>query len=149
MRRLKLTLVLIVSIIISSCGGGSTSGGVGTSTSGFYRGTIEYSGYNTCGLNVPGSGRFQITITSSGDVTFDPIGLSWMGGRYGRATFRSAINGAKIKSSYIGRDSGYSYDIDGRIRDEGRTISGTGSISGSYGSCEEKFVGVFAGVLVN
>jgi len=151
MRRLKLTLVLIVSIIISACGSGSTSSGVGTTTSGVYKGTIKYSGYNTCGLNVPKSGTFKITITSSGDVVFDPIGLTWGGNKWGRVKLRNAIKGSKMKGSWASVDKRYPYEykIDGRIEDGGKTISGTGSIKGSYGSCVEEFVGVFAGVLVN
>ena len=86
-----------------------------------------------------------MTITSSGEVTFDPIGLSWEGGSFGSVTFRNAIKGANIKDSFTS-ESGYSYKIDGRIRDGGQTISGTGYIEGSYGSCVEKFVGVFAGL---
>ena len=145
MKPLTLMLVVTISFIVSSCGGGSTSGGVGTSTSGFYKGTIEYSGFNSCGLNIPKSGRFEMTITSSGNVTFDPIGLTWGGGRFGGAPFAKAIKGSKIKSSgsEIGNPD-YFYKIDGRIEDRGRTISGTGSIGGIYGSCVEKFVGVFA-----
>ena len=148
MKPLTLMLVVTISIIISSCERVSTSGGVGTSASGLYIGTIEYSDYNTCGLNIPKSGTFEMTITSSGDVIFDPIGLTW-GGNVGSVTLRNAIKRSNIKGSWTGvdiHDKDYSYKIDGRIEDGGQTISGTGYIEGSYEGCAEKFAGVFAGL---
>jgi len=144
---------LITSLLLG-CGGGSTSGGVGTSTSGLYRGTISYSGYNTCGRNIPGSGRVEILITSNGDFRFDPIGLTWKGGRIGRFTFVGAVTGSRIQTSFTcnqgncTNDDGYKYRLDGRIQDGGATVSGTGYIEGNYGSCYEKFQGAFAATRV-
>ena len=143
----------IVGLLLTGCSG-STSGGVGTDTSGLYRGTISYSGYNTCGVNIPGSGNIEIVITSNGDLVFDPIGLTWRGGYYGSFRFRGAVTGSKIQSSFTcnqgncSEDDGYKYRIDGRINDNGSTVSGTGYIEGSYGSCYEKFQGVFAATRV-
>ena len=134
--------VLTLSIFLVSCSG-STSGGVGSSTSGLYRGTVSYSGYNTCGRNIPGSGTVEIVITSSGDFVFDPIGLTW-GGGYGSTTCTSCVTGSTIKMTYVGSNSGYQYRIDARINDDGATVSGTGYIEGNYGSCYEKFQGAFA-----
>jgi hypothetical protein len=131
-----------------SCGGGSTSGGVGTSTSGLYRGTISYSGYNTCGGNIPGRGSVEIVITSDGVLKFDPIGMAWKGGRIGYVEFGSAVSGSKISDSFTSNTSGYKYRIDGRIQDGGATVSGTGYIEGGYGSCYEKYQGSFAATRV-
>ncbi|HIG43062.1 MAG TPA: hypothetical protein EYQ14_21350 [Gammaproteobacteria bacterium] len=131
--------ILTLSSFLVACGGGSTSGGVGRSTSGLYRGTISYSGYNTCGANIPGSGKIEIVITSSGKATFNPIGLSWGGGKYGSVNFNS------LTDSFTSTTSGYKYRINGRINDNGATISGTGYVEGNYGSCYEKFQGSFAG----
>ena len=145
--------ILTLSIFLVSCGG-STSGGVGSSTSGLYRGTISYSGYNTCGRNIPGSGTVEIVITSSGDFVFDPIGLTWKGGRYGKFTFRGAVSGSRIYTSFTctgnncSENDGYKYLIDGRINDDGATVSGTGYVEGSYGGCYEKFQGAFAATRV-
>ena len=133
--------IFTLSIFLVSCGG-STSGGVGSSTSGLYRGTTSYSGYNTCGANIPGSGQVSIVISSNGAVVFDPIGLSWGGGKWGSVNFNS------LSESFASTTSGYKYGINGRINDNGATISGTGYVEGSYGSCYEKFQGAFAATRV-
>ena len=135
--------IFTLSIFLVSCGG-STSGGVGSSTSGLYRGTISYSGYNTCGANIPGSGQVSIVISSNGDFVFDPIGLTWGGGKWGSAGCKGCVSGSTIKTEYTGESSGYKYRIDARINDDGATVSGTGYIEGNYGSCYEKFQGAFA-----
>ena len=139
--------VFALTSLLLGCGGGSTSGGVGTSTSGFYRGTISYSGYNTCGRNIPGRGSVEIVISSDGSLKFDPINLTW-GRRYGSVTFKLAVSGSKISDSFTGGNSGYKYRIAGRIQDDGATVSGTGYIEGNYGSCYEKFQGAFAATRV-
>ena len=136
---------LITSLLVGC--GGSTTGGVGTSTSGLYRGTISYSGYNTCGRNIPGRGSVEIVISSDGNLKFDPIRLTW-GGGYGYVEFSSAVSGSKISDSFTSNTTGYKYRIDGRINDGGATVSGTGYIEGRYGSCYEKFQGVFAATRV-
>ena len=138
--------VLTLSIFLVSCSG-STSGGVGSSTSGLYRGTVSYSGYNTCGRNIPGSGTVEIVITSSGDFVYDPIGLTW-GGGYGQVTCEGCVSGSTIKATITGSKSGYQYRIDARIKDDGATVSGTGYIEGNYGGCYEKFQGAFAATRV-
>ena len=63
-------------LLLTGCSG-STSGGVGSSTSGFYKGTISYSGYSTCRGKPPGRGTVKITIRSDGTFVFDPVGLEW------------------------------------------------------------------------
>jgi hypothetical protein len=146
----------LTALLISSCGGGgSTTGGVGTTTGGVYYGTVSYTGVNTCGRNIPGSGNIYIVITSAGDAKFDPVGLVWGYPYVGSFNFLSAVNGSKIQSEvkcvnnactvsggYL--NDGYTYKIDGRVRDNGATVTGTGFIEGSYGSCYEKFEGAFA-----
>ena len=141
------TFAILFASLLLGCGGGSTSGGVGTSTSGLYRGTISYSGYNTCGVNIPGSGTVRIVITSSGDFVYDPIGLTW-GGGYGTFTCKGCVSGSTIKRTFTSQKSGYKYSIDARINDGGATVSGTGSLEGNYGSCYEKYQGAFAATRV-
>ncbi|XXK21285.1 hypothetical protein ACMAY5_08665 [Arenicellales bacterium nBUS_48] len=136
----------IFGFLLTGCSG-STSGGVGTDTSGFYRGTMSWSGYNTCGRQVPGRGSVEIVISSDGSLKFEPIGLRW-GQNYGWTSFLNAVSGSKISGSHTSNISGYKYRIDGRINDGGATISGTGSIEGSYGSCYEKYSGSFAATRV-
>lgn len=134
--------------LLLGCGGGSTSGGVGTSTSGFYRGTISYSGYNTCGRNIPGSGRVEITIFADGSLRFNPIGLRW-NRNTGRVLLHGAVSGSRISGTWGSKAANdYEYRMDGRINDGGATVSGTGYIEGSYGGCYEKFQGAFAATRV-
>ena len=148
MRKLvSVITILTLSIFLVACSG-STSGGVGSSTSGLYRGTISYSGYNTCGANIPGSGQIRVVISSNGDFVFDPIGLAWGGGRWGSVNLLGAVKSSKISGTYPDNGDGYTYRLDGRIKDDGATISGTGYIEGSYGGCYEKFQGVFAATRV-
>jgi len=143
----RVSATLFASLLFG-CGGGSTSGGVGTSTSGFYRGTISWSGYNTCGRQIPGSGKVEITIRSDGAVVFDPVGLTW-GRNYGSVTLRSAVSGSRIFGTWGSlSDNDYIYRMDGRIKDGGATVSGTGSLEGNYGSCYEKYQGAFAATRV-
>ena len=141
-------LSLITSLLLG-CGGGSTSGGVGTSTSGYYRGTISYSGYNTYGRNIPGSGTVNITIQSDGRLIFDPVGLKWSYNT-GRVSLGGAVSGSRISGTWppTADSINYTYRLDGRIQDGGSTISGTGYIEGSYGGCYEKFQGAFAATRV-
>jgi hypothetical protein len=132
-------------LLLTGCSG-SSSGGVGSSTSGLYRGTISYSGYNTCGGNIPRSGRVEITIFANGALRFDPIGLRW-GRNTGRVLLNGAVSGSRISGTWDG-DLGYEYRMDGRIKDGGATVSGTGSIKGSYGGCYQNFQGAFAATRV-
>lgn len=136
----------IFGLLLTGCSG-SSSGGVGTSTSGLYRGTISYSGYNTCGRKIPGRGSVEIVISSDGSLNFDPIKLTWAR-NYGSVLFYNAVSGSKISESKTSEITGYKYRIDGRINDGGATVSGTGYIEGRYGSCYEKFQGVFAATRV-
>tara|TARA_B100001971_G_scaffold135949_1_gene125548 strand:+ start:103 stop:567 length:465 start_codon:yes stop_codon:yes gene_type:complete len=149
MRKTAYLLLAVVSAsLLFGCGGGSTSGGVGTSTSGFYRGTISWSGYNTCGRQIPGSGKVEITIRSDGTLVFDPVGLKW-GRNYGYVTLRGAVSGSRISGTWGNlSDNDYIYGMDGRINDGGATVSGTGSLEGNYGSCYEKYQGSFAATRV-
>ena len=141
--------VFVLTSLLLGCGGGSTSGGVGTSTSGFYRGTISYSGYNTCGRSIPGRGTVKITIRSDGTFVFDPVGLKW-GRNWGSASLRGAVSGSRISGTWGDppSDNRYMYRIDARINDDGATVSGTGYIEGYYGRCNEKFQGAFAATRV-
>ena len=167
MKRLKLILVMAAFLIIASCGDGSTSGGVdtsggvGSSVGASYYGTITYSGVNTCGRYIPGSGNVYIVITSDGSTLFDPVGLSWGYPPTGGFNFSGSVQGSKIRGSvkcinnactnsdgYF--NDGYTYKIDGRINDGGSTVSGVGYIEGTYGNgCYEQFEGAFAATRTN
>ena len=135
-------------LLLTGCSG-STSGGVGTDTSGLYRGTMSWSGYNTCGRQVPGRGTVKITIQSDGRLIFDPVGLKW-NYNTGSVSLGGAVSGSRILGTWppTTGSSNYTYRLDGRISDDGATVSGTGSIEGSYGNCYEKYSGSFAATRV-
>jgi len=136
-------------LLLSGCSG-SSSGGVGSSTSGLYKGTISYTGFNTCLGTPPGRGDVQILISSDGDLEFFPIGLAIGGVNDAAVNFSNAVNGSKISGSLISTKpvAGYKFRIDGRINDGGATISGTGYVEGNYEGCYEKFEGAFAATRV-
>ncbi|MBT4380238.1 MAG: hypothetical protein HN900_18205 [Gammaproteobacteria bacterium] len=143
-------IIAAVSFLLASCGVGSTSGGVGTTKRALYEGTICYSGYNTCGETIPVKGRFKMGITSTGNITFDPLGFAWRDGWIGIAWFGNAISGSSFEDSFISDDwesdwPGYYYGLVGRIRDDGETVSGTFFIEGDYDVCSENISGEFVG----
>jgi predicted small secreted protein len=146
-RSILLIPALFGLVALAGCSG-NTSGGVGTSTSAAYSGTISYSGYNTCGVRIPGRGQVKIVIRSNGTFVFDPVGMAWAGGRYGSVALGGAVSGSKIQGTYPDDGDGYNYRVDGRINDNGGSISGTGYIEGRYGRCYEKFQGTFAATRV-
>ena len=145
--------ILFASLLLG-CGGGDSSsgvdnsGGVGKTVSALYHANISYSGYNTCGAKIPGSGTVVIQIGADGRFKFDPVGLKWRGGSLGSVWFDGCCSGSTIDRQFRVKDSGYLYKIDARIENNGATISGTGYIEGNYGSCYEKFQGAFAGTRV-
>jgi hypothetical protein len=136
--RTGLFVLGVVGYLLTGCSG-STSGGVGSSESGVYRGTINYSGYNTCNGSIPGGGYVEIVIRSDGSLIFSLDGY---------VTFYNAVSGSKISGSFVSNVSGYKYRIEGRINDSGSTVSGTGYVEGNYGKCFEKFQGAFAATRV-
>ena len=60
------------------------------------------------------------------------------------------MSGSRISGTWGNPPSNnsYMYRIDARINDGGATVSGTGSIEGYYGNCNEKFQGSFAATRV-
>jgi len=140
--------VIIASVLLASCGGGSSSSGADSSPVRVYEGTAVIAGSNTCGRSFPKSASMKLTTNpDSGIVTVEYLGeFKWGDDRsIGGMICVSCINGQTISGAEeftISAD--YSYAIQGQVTGSGASVFGWHGISGKYGNCAEGYMVTFS-----
>lgn len=139
---IRALVVISASVMLASCGGGSSSG-VDSSSAGVYLGTATIEGSNSCGRSFPSTTSMRLTTNPAGNVIIDYLGDF----RWGRDLVRgglictSCISGQSISASDVFDISPvYTHAIQATISGNGTSVSGWHGISGKYGNCIEGYM---------
>ena len=141
-KRARSLAVIFASVMLGSCGGGSSSG-VDSSSARVYLGTATIEGSNSCGRSFPGTTSMRLTTNPVGNVIIDYLGeFRW--GRdlvHGGLICTSCLSGQTISASDVFDISPvYTNAIQATISGNGTSVSGWHGISGSYGDCIEGYM---------